>query len=231
MTRLSPVAPDFTATSERPTLPSFASLQLPDIRSRRPSMDSTTSSPSAHVSDATNANKLLPPIPLDFNRNWARPRQTSVSSESSDSSTTSTSTVSTRPPSSRRTYFGIHNQRVFEQFKRVHPSYDPARHKLVLVDRYDNADCMLLYPFEHMDELAKRKREFIKRSTGVQLVCPVFVFGRVARMLRNPKWRSFHPARVYPYRIVARDPADVIAYRMRMARLKMRLAAGVRKTQ
>ncbi|KAI0350885.1 hypothetical protein OH77DRAFT_1412230 [Trametes cingulata] len=226
MTRLSPLAPDYLATSERPTLPSLASLQLPDISSRRSSMDSTTSSSS---SNASNANELLPPIPLDFNRHWARPRQSSVSSESSDSSTTSTSTASSsRPRPTGRAFLGLPREGIL-QLMREYPSFHPVKHRLVLSDRYDTADCMLLLPLQNPDEKALRRREMFKR-TGIDLAHPHFIFGRYARRLRHPQIRCLYPARVYPYRLLARTPAEVVSYRLRRAareRMHAARAAGV----
>ncbi|KAI0822918.1 hypothetical protein BC628DRAFT_1285198, partial [Trametes gibbosa] len=213
MLHLSPPAPTFCTSTERPTLPSLASLRLPDIRSLRlQKLSLTTMQSPDHVSNANNEDNLLPPIPLDLNRTWARPRVSSVSSESSDSSTTSmTSTTSTSSTSSvtmsSSGVLHLRSERTMKVLQRHHPYYHPSRHRVVLSDRYDDADIMLIMPADPKTMVGKRRQMYDQLKTrGADLTQSQFLFGPTAKLFRQQHVRDDFPAKVHPYRIIPRHP-------------------------
>ncbi|KAI0676522.1 hypothetical protein C8Q78DRAFT_1073324 [Trametes maxima] len=194
MTRLSPVL-DNNKHSRRPTLPPLASLRLPDIRARRPNMNST----SPNASDAPNGindNGLLPPIPLELNKYSARPRQTSVSSESTTTSYSSSSRSSS--PVSGSSPITARPGQSFKDLQRYHPYFHPSRYRVVLWSRFEEADAMLIVP--------RRYKE--AKAQGLKPEPAVLVFGPAAQLLRNPLLRRKLPADIHPYRIVPRHPSD-----------------------
>ncbi|KAI8976659.1 hypothetical protein BD414DRAFT_161007 [Trametes punicea] len=230
MTRLSPPLLNRKTSSHRPTLPPLASLRLPDIRSRRSSM-TVPALRSSNIINVTNAptNDLLPPIPLNLNQHWPRPRQSSVSSvssESSESSMTSETSASShssaysltspsaffsRAPSPELGILAVgppavsHSEHAVENVRRYHPHFDPAKHRIVLWHRFDDADAMLVFPLGYfpMDE------NFVPRYDPFKPVSKAYlVFGPTAWALRNRHNRKRLRAAVHPYRIVPRNPAE-----------------------
>ncbi|EIW55255.1 uncharacterized protein TRAVEDRAFT_22993 [Trametes versicolor FP-101664 SS1] len=205
MLRLSLPALDIHTSAERPTLPSLASLCLPDIHSRRPRMHAhahATQSSDSKTSNANNANDLL--------------RISSVSSESSDSSessefsATSSCTTASSSSSSGSTLH-VRSPKVLKLVKRHHPYFNPTRHRIVLADRFDGADLILALPLKPeaiaADPSLTRHFAFAK-GRGLNLDQPQFLFGTSAKYLHYEQVRREFPASLHPYRITPRNPGD-----------------------
>ncbi|KAH9848370.1 hypothetical protein C2E23DRAFT_844625 [Lenzites betulinus] len=226
-------APTFCTRTrtERPTLPSLASLDLPDIRSLRLQKPSPTAmqSPSPNCAPKlNNEDNLLPPIPLDLNRTWARARVSSISSESSDTSvssdasmtsmTSTTSMNSATSTSSTTSSFTmsstgvlqVRSERTMRVMQRHHPYYNPARHRVVLSDRYDDADIMLIMPADPSTMVGTRKQIYDRaKARGSEITQSQFVFGPTAKFFRQERVRDVFPAKVHPYRIISRYPTSL----------------------
>ncbi|KAJ8455248.1 hypothetical protein ONZ51_g12549 [Trametes cubensis] len=223
MTRLSPPLQNHKATSHhRPTLPSLASLRLPDIRRPTSNLPPLRPSNVMNVPNA-NANDLLAPIPLNFNEHWQRPRQSSVSSESSatsESSVTSTSSISSfrsifnRSPSPELGIIAVgppvvsYSKNGEQNLRRYHPTFDSTKHRIALWHRFEDADAMLIMPlgYNPLDENFIPRYDTRKPSalTGR----PFILFGPPAWRLRNPHMRKGVKAAVYPYRILSRSTGE-----------------------
>ncbi|CDO77076.1 hypothetical protein BN946_scf184473.g20 [Trametes cinnabarina] len=214
MTRLSSPAPNRKTTS-RPTLPSLASLRLPDIAVRRPalSIPPLRTSNIMNVSNV-NDNDYLPPIPLDLNQPGARPRQSSVSSDTSVSSLGSVSSETSetlarvpvaqsklrlipptaffrRKPSPELCVTAVTQRasvRSPQDVRRFHPNFDPAKHRVVLWHRYEDADAMLVMPYKSLlvDENFPGRRD-LGRLLQLLINRSFMVFGPTAWALRDSR--------------------------------------------
>ncbi|KAI0764564.1 hypothetical protein BD413DRAFT_615688 [Trametes elegans] len=212
MTRLSPLAFD-TKNLERPTLPSFASLNLPDVR-HKPSMDPPALRPLKTDENNANESNALSPIPLEFNKYWDRPRQTSGSSVSSEASTSSSGTSSSRDSIdagalSRRAVSAYSLKNLLRNHPYHHKQFHPDRHRLVLLDRFEDADAVLVVPPWFAGRNDDPKSVFaVAKSHGIKLNRVRIAQGHGIRMYADPEVRRRIPGRMYPYRIVPRDPSD-----------------------
>ncbi|OSD01402.1 hypothetical protein PYCCODRAFT_1468577 [Trametes coccinea BRFM310] len=235
MTRLSPPAPNRKTTS-RPTLPSLASLRLPDIGARRPALSIPPLRPSniMNVSNV-NSNDSLAPVTFESHQHWPRPRQSSVSSDTSDSSLGSVSSdaseTSARIPVAQSTLRLVPPTAFFRRkpspelcvtavtprasvrsphdVRRYHPNFDPAKHRVVLWHTYEDADAMLVMPYKSLrvDENFPGRKD-LGRLLKLLINRSFMVFGPTAWALRDPGVRQKQKAVIHPYRIVPRDPSE-----------------------
>ncbi|TBU39729.1 hypothetical protein BD309DRAFT_871719 [Dichomitus squalens] len=147
----------------------------------------------------TNTNDLLPPLPLEFNQSWPRARQSSVASVTSSCTSSSRASSPTEAWSARR-------QSITRTVRRHHPYLAGEKYRVVLSDKYEDADAMLVLPLpaDAVDENNKPIPEKLKQHKGGKAY---LVVGPLARELRDPQNRARLRAAVHPYRFVPRNPS------------------------
>ena len=149
------------------------------------------------VVDTSSSIYLQPPIPLQFNETWPRARQSSVSSTTSSCTSSSRASSPTDAGPARR-------QSITRTVRRHHPYLAGEKYRVVLTDKFEDADAMLVLPLpaDAVDENNKPIPEKVKQHKGGKAY---LIVGPLAHELRDPQNRARLRAAVHPYRFIPRS--------------------------